>query len=130
MTRLNFILEIPVSVSPTFHTSGLSHSWAIHVEFVSAPLYHGDPGDLQAPNIPEAAEAATVPKAFVQPLMKVLSNDDRGKIALAVPSLVGDAFDCRIPIELLPTNQDLAGMEAGFSLPPGVVFVLPTIQTH
>ena len=89
--RSVFTPAIPVLVSPTFLTSGVSLDWHVKLEFGTVRSLD------QKEDIGEDA-AARRSKGTKPPLLEELLDDERGVIEVAVETLDCDTFEVTIPI--------------------------------
>jgi hypothetical protein len=50
-----------------------------------------------------------------QQLLEVVEENERGTSMMAVETLYCESFDCHVPIEVLPTNQEIPEDRVGLS---------------
>jgi hypothetical protein len=81
------------SNSPPLMT--VHHQWSVRLEFLTS---------IAPETSPE--EETTVP-AVPPDLLQLVEKDDRASTFMATETLNCDAFDCRVPIVVLPTNQEI-----------------------
>lgn len=87
--RSVFAPTIPVSVSPTFMTTGVSLDWYVKLEF----------GTVRSPEEVEAQQNDSDPATNIKPsLLENILEDERGIVSVAVESLDCDTFEVSIPI--------------------------------
>jgi len=93
MQRAVFCPTIPVLVSPTFITSGVSLDWSIKLEFGTVK---------EAEGVADAeGDEDVVPQNQIvkrNTLLEELVKDERGVVEVAVESLECDTFEVTIPI--------------------------------
>ncbi|OLL24204.1 RAB6A-GEF complex partner protein 2 [Neolecta irregularis DAH-3] len=101
--RETFSFGIPLNASPTMSTSGVSHSWHLCLEFVTANEIKPGEDDENSGSIhgSDISERAFLTQSL---------HDNRGRIFVPVVSLDSSSFDCKIPIQIFPPSQD-AGTE-------------------
>ena len=89
--RAVFTPAIPVLVSPTFITTGVSLDWFVKLEFGTARSTETAGG--------QGGEDESVPSTNTKPLLlEEIVDDERGKVEIAVESLECDNFEVTIPI--------------------------------
>lgn len=110
--RAVFMPTIPVLVSPTFITTGVSLDWSIKLEFgtVKDPRQTGD----------HVEQEDTGPRSVIAKptLLEEIVSDERGVVDVAVESLDCDTFEVTIPITVYgdvvqdgtPSADDVAGV--------------------
>jgi len=92
MQRAVFSPTIPVLVSPSFITSGVSLEWFVKLEF-------GTVKDVEQGIGASDDEDEPSHNAIVKPaLLEEIANDERGVVEVAVESLDCDTFEVVIPI--------------------------------
>lgn len=90
--RAVFIPTIPVLVSPTFVTTGVSLDWSIKLEFGTVKDVDSASGEVEH----ESVEKRSL---RVKPiLLEAIVSDERGIVEVAVESLDCDTFEVTIPI--------------------------------
>ena len=95
--RAVFAPTIPVLVSPSFITSGVSLNWFVKLEFGTVRDGGQEANRLHEEDDEDANEQPHV--AAVRPaLLEEIVNDERGVIEVAVESLDCDTFEVTIPI--------------------------------
>ena len=71
------------------------HQWSLRLEFLTSIA-------------PETeTEEDTTTSASPPDLLELVERDDRASTFMATETLQCDAFDCRVPIVVLPTNQEI-----------------------
>jgi len=95
--RAVFAPTIPVLVSPSFITSGVSLNWFVKLEFGTVRDAEQEAGGL---NDEDRVHSDEHPHdAVVRPaLLEEIVNDERGVIEVAVENLDCDTFEVTIPI--------------------------------
>lgn len=98
MQRAVFCPTIPVLVSPTFITSGVSLDWFVKLEFgtVKEPTRDADDADDNDDIADDIASQSLAVKRAT--LLEELVQDERGVVEVAVESLDCDTFEVTIPI--------------------------------
>lgn len=100
LSKAHFELTIPPTASPEFKTSLSTFSWCLKLEFVITLL-------------PESVSAETRTSEPLNPLIQaepVGPHDDKGQFFFAKKALVCERVTCRIPLRVLPTNQDIGAI--------------------
>lgn len=92
MQRAVFSPTIPVLVSPSFITSGVSLEWNIKLEF--GTVKHTEQGGSK----PEHEDEQSYHRMIKPALLEEIANDERGMVEVAVESLDCDTFEVTIPI--------------------------------
>jgi hypothetical protein len=71
------------------------HQWSLRLEFLTSIA-------------PETETEEETPTPASPPdLLELVERDDRASTFMATETLHCDAFDCRVPIVVLPTNQEI-----------------------
>jgi RAB6A-GEF complex partner protein 2 len=112
--RSYFAFEIPTGVAPSFETSSsrlpdiianaVRHHWSLRLEFITSPSGTSE-------------EEGETPSEPPQPdeLLELVEENEKGTSFTAVETLYCESFDCHVPIEVLPTNQEIPEDRVGLS---------------
>lgn len=90
--RAVFTPTVPVLVSPTFITTGVSLDWSVKLEFGTVKDSRST-NDETEQGINDSKSVSVKP-----PLLEEIVNDERGVVEVAVESLDCDTFEVTIPI--------------------------------
>lgn len=110
--RAVFMPTVPVLVSPTFITTGVSLDWFVKLEFGTVKESHQADDNLEQ-------ESAPARSRFTKPvLLEEIVGDERGVVDVAVESLDCDTFEVTIPITVYgdvvqdgtPSADDVSGV--------------------
>ncbi|KAJ6260251.1 hypothetical protein Dda_4475 [Drechslerella dactyloides] len=131
--RITFSPTIPQSGTPEFSTSGVSLSWSLRIEFISAHSWsNGSISSLSgdhsrrssAPSqVNEMGEVVQGDYFYYQPqrgnegVMERTQRDDRGQLFTAVQQVWCDSFDCSIPVKVYANDvggPGGSGVHGGF----------------
>lgn len=100
LSKAHFELTIPPTASPEFKTSLSTFSWYLKLEFVITIL----PG-----NSPSESRTSEPLNPLIQ-AEPVGPHDDKGQFFFAKKALVCERVTARIPLRVLPTNQDIGAI--------------------
>ncbi|KAK9479842.1 Rgp1-domain-containing protein [Lipomyces japonicus] len=128
--RASFSFCIPTTATPQFDTSYISSHWSVRLEFVTIPLEAPKLANDQETNITPESSTSSLPSSLIRTgslpslklntekpeIIQLVHEDDRGATFSVVDNIDCETFDCRIPIKVFPTNQDIAAMS--FQLQP------------
>jgi hypothetical protein len=106
--RILFTPTIPLSATPEFATSGVSNSWFLRFEFITA---------ARQPNTNSSfiKKKTTTPPPF-DDLLEQTYADDRGELYEPRQSIFVESFDASIPVKMYPN----AVADAGTAVTAGV----------
>ena len=81
--RVVFNLVIPMSATPGFLTSGVSHEWRLKFEFVTRRTKNEEEADSSD-----------------EELLEEITRDERGSVKAGVQSMVCEAFEVTVPLQV------------------------------
>lgn len=101
--KVSFRLEVPVTATPTFETTGVQLDWRVRIEFITArvrPKAIRGLGieDDEVDNAEDEALAAAEEKEAS--LLEEVGRDERGMVRIAKERLVAETFEVAVPIRV------------------------------
>ncbi|KAK6359406.1 hypothetical protein TWF696_000566 [Orbilia brochopaga] len=135
--RITFSPTIPQSGTPEFSTTGVSLSWSLRIEFISAHSWsNGSISSLSGDHarrgstpsqVNEMGEVVQGDYFYYQPqrgsdgVMERTQKDDRGQLFTAVQQIWCDSFDCSIPVKVYANDVGGPGGTGGTGVHGGFV---------
>ncbi|KAA8893945.1 Rgp1-domain-containing protein [Sphaerosporella brunnea] len=96
--RILFTPTIPASATPEFSTSGVSNSWFLRFEFITAARSPNGPGTQTPP--------------LFEDLLEQTYADDRGELYEPRQGVLVESFDASIPVKMYPNGAADVGTAA------------------